>query len=159
MELFNVCRKCQRLATPTVHQRVGTMMKIAAECEFCGFTLLWCSQQHVGFIPAGNIGLSASILFSGALPSKVLQVLRCMWVATITQRTFSNHLASLLFPVVARVWDRQRRDYVIKAEDRGNQLLLEVMDEPALHGIVRSMAPTAPLNWRREPSLTSNLYR
>ena len=63
MELFNVCRRCQRLSTPTVHQRVGTMVKIAAECEFCGFTWLWCSQPHVGSIPAGNIGLSASILF------------------------------------------------------------------------------------------------
>ena len=111
MELFNVCRRCHRLATPTTHQRVGTMVKIAAECEFCGFTWLWCSQPHVGSIPAGNIGLSASILFSGALPSKVLRVLRCMGVATITQRTFSNHQASLLFPAVARVWDRQQRDY------------------------------------------------
>nr|XP_022311415.1 uncharacterized protein LOC111116717 [Crassostrea virginica] len=124
MELFNVCRRCHRLATPTIHQRVGTLVKIAAECEFCGFTWLWCSQPHVGSIPAGNIGLSASILFSGALPSKVLRVLRCMGVATITQRTFSNHQASLLFPAVARVWDRQQRDYVIRAEDRGKPLVI-----------------------------------
>ena len=47
-----------------------------------------------------------------------------MGVATITQRTFSNHQASLLFPAVARVWDRQQRDYVIRAEDRGKPLVI-----------------------------------
>lgn len=103
---------------------VGTMVKIVAECQFCGFSWQWCSQPYLGSIPAGNLGLSAGILFSGALAAKVLRVLQCMGVATITQRTFSSHQSSILFPSVARVWDKHQRDYDRMAEERREPLVL-----------------------------------
>lgn len=101
-----------------------TMVKIVAECQFCGFSWQWCSQPYLSSIPAGNLGLSAGILFSGALAAKVLRVLQCMGVAIITQRTFSSHQSSILFPSVARVWDKHQRDYVRMAEERGKPLVL-----------------------------------
>lgn len=124
MELFSACRRCHRHAVDCVQHLVGTMVKIVAECQFCGFSWQWCSQPYLGSIPAGNLGLSAGILFSGALAAKVLRVLQCMGVATITQRTFSSHQSSILFPSVARVWDKHQRDYVRMAEERGEPLVL-----------------------------------
>lgn len=88
------------------------------------FSWQLCSQPYLGSIPAGNLGLSAGILFSGALAAKVLRVLQCMGVATITQRTFSSHQSSMLFPFVTRVWDKHQRDYVRMAEERGEPLVL-----------------------------------
>lgn len=47
-----------------------------------------------------------------------------MGVATITQRTFSSHQSSILFPSVARVWDKHQRDYDRMAEERREPLVL-----------------------------------
>lgn len=124
MELFSACRRCHRHAVDCVQHLVGTMVKIVAECQFCGFSWQWCSQPYLESIPAGNLGLSAGILFSGALAAKVLRVLQCMGVATITQRTFSSHQSSILFPSVAREWDKHQRDYVRMAEEREEPLVL-----------------------------------
>lgn len=124
MELFSAYRRCHRHALDCVQHLVGTMVKIVAECQFCGFSWQWCSQPYLSSIPAGNLGLSAGILFSGALAAKVLRVLQCMGVATITQRTFSSHQSSILFHSVARVWDKHQRDYVRMAEERGEPLVL-----------------------------------
>lgn len=112
IELFSACRRCHRHAVDCVQHLVGTMVKIVAECQFCGLSWHWCSQPHLGSIPAGNLGLSAGILFSGTLGAKVLRVLQCIGVDTITQRTFSSHQSSILFPSVARVWDKHQGDYV-----------------------------------------------
>ncbi|XP_056000372.1 uncharacterized protein LOC125656629 isoform X1 [Ostrea edulis] len=124
LELFSSCKRCHRHATATVHQVIGTMARISAECEFCGFTWQWSSQPSLGNIPVGNLGLSASILFSGALAAKVLRVLQFMGVATITSRTFYSHQASVLFPVIARVWNRHQETYARQAVERGEPLIV-----------------------------------
>lgn len=124
LELFNTCKRCHRRATASVQQTVGTMVRVGAECEFCGFSWQWSSQPSLGNIPAGNLALSASILFSGALSAKVLRVLQCMGVATITRRTFYSNQASILFPAIARVWNRHQEMYVRQAVDRGEPLVI-----------------------------------
>ena len=45
----------------------------------------------IGNIPAGNILLSASILFSGALPTQAIRILQHINCATIATRTFYDH--------------------------------------------------------------------
>jgi solute carrier family 8 (sodium/calcium exchanger) len=124
LELFNTCKKCNRLATASIQHIIGTMVKIKAECDFCCFTWQWCSQPYLGSIPAGNIGLSASILFSGAIATKVLRVLECMGVATISRRTFTSHQSAILFPAISRVWDKRQREYIARAEERNQPLVI-----------------------------------
>lgn len=118
------CKKCHRHATARIHQVVGTMARINSECEFCGFTWQWSSQTSIGNIPAGNIALSAGILFSGALAAKVFRVLQCMGVATISRRTFYSHQASVLFPAITHVWSRHQEVYVRGASERGKPLVV-----------------------------------
>ncbi|XP_061190833.1 uncharacterized protein LOC133198949 [Saccostrea echinata] len=124
LELFSNCRRCHKYTAASVQQVLGTMVKIAVECEFCGFTWQWSSQPFIGNIPVGNIGLSAAILFSGALVSKVLRVLNCMGVATITRRTFNSLQSAILFPVIARVWDKHQQEYASRALERGDPLVI-----------------------------------
>ncbi|XP_061195124.1 uncharacterized protein LOC133203337 [Saccostrea echinata] len=111
LDLFNTCKIYHRYAKADVQQVIGTMVRIAAECMFCGYSWQWCSQLSIGTIPSGNLALSASILFSGALTAKVLRVLKCMGVAIISTRTFLTHQSSILFPSIARVWDNQQKEW------------------------------------------------
>ncbi|XP_056006794.1 uncharacterized protein LOC125658626 [Ostrea edulis] len=109
LELLNTCKRCNIFATASIQQVVGMMVKIAVECEFCSFKWQWCSQPYIGSIPAGNIGLSSSIIFSVALTTKVLRVLQCMGVATISSRTFATHQS---IPAIPHVWDKNQQDYL-----------------------------------------------
>lgn len=61
----------------------------------------------MGNIPAGNILLSASILFAGALPSKVIRVLTSCGVQTISLTTFFRHQKKFLLKTVSNVWFRK----------------------------------------------------
>lgn len=58
--------------------------------------------------PAGNILLSAAILFSGALPTKVLRVFRDMGCATIAERTFFEHQTKYLHLAISAVWEKHQ---------------------------------------------------
>lgn len=100
------------------------MVRVGAECEFCGFSWQWSSQPSLRNITAGNLAYSAGILFSGALSAKGLRVLQCMGVATISRRTLYSHQASILFPAIAGVGNRHQEMYVRQAVDRGDPLVI-----------------------------------
>ena len=104
MSLFKRCRNCGCEATG-VTRVIGTFVTITQECSSCSFTFKWNSQPVVKNIPAGNILLSAAILFSGALPAKVLRVLKIYGCATITSRTYFSHQNRFLLPSVFSVWN------------------------------------------------------
>ena len=48
----------------------------------------YLSQPYVGTIPAGNIMISAAILYTGLMPEMVLRVLSSLNCATIKRMTF-----------------------------------------------------------------------
>lgn len=158
------CLSCWSCSTPArdvidVPQPVRTMVRVGAECEFCGFSWQWSSQPSLRNITAGNLAYSAGILFSGALSAKGLRVLQCMGVATISRRTFYSHQASILFPAIAGVWNRHREMYVRQAVDRGDPLVIGGdgrADSPDLEeGIVIDIQLVQVLhNWSKWTFLT-----
>ena len=48
-----------------IHKVRGTMVVIRIVCENCGHSTHWNSQPYIRSMPAGNILLSAGILFAG----------------------------------------------------------------------------------------------
>ena len=68
--------------------------------------------------------LSASILFSGASPTKVLRLLKFLSIPTITIRTFFRHQRQLLMPAVLAVWRRERITLIGQAQKRHVPLVL-----------------------------------
>ncbi|KAJ4922147.1 hypothetical protein JOQ06_012506, partial [Pogonophryne albipinna] len=80
----------------------------------------WQSQPYIGPYPAGNILLSASLLFAGATATTCLRVLTHMNIASISGRTFFRHQSSILQPAVQRVWKKEQRELfaVLMTEDR-----------------------------------------
>lgn len=68
-QLFEECRQCNSYCTVSLTVR-GTLVKVSAEC-LLGHVTTWQSQPEVSGFAAGNILLSAAILFNGAAPTKV----------------------------------------------------------------------------------------
>ena len=92
----------------TFHKVLGTLLIIHLTCENCGQVTPWKSQPFLGVRPAGNILLSASILFAGASATKTLRVLSHMGVATFSTRSFFHHQKDILCPAVKQVWQIQK---------------------------------------------------
>lgn len=76
MELFDKCEKCGKGGT-FVKKVIGTFIHLKQTCNNCNHMREWDSQPFIKNIPAGNILLSASILFGGGLPSKVICIHMC----------------------------------------------------------------------------------
>ena len=99
LSLFRSCNKCGHLCTDITKHTIGTFLRLKRYCKACDDTVTWDSQTFIRNAPAGNILLSSSILFSGALPTKVLRVLPNLGCASITKRTYFNHLSSACYTV------------------------------------------------------------
>ncbi|KAL5011915.1 hypothetical protein ScPMuIL_010466 [Solemya velum] len=124
LELFTVCSSCSGATNGSIKQILGTMVKIETECGFCRTIRKWDSQPMVGSIPAGNLALSAGILFTGSISAKALRMLEFMRVCHTSKATFILHQRNILYPAVERVWQNHQRKYVEKAKRSGKTLAL-----------------------------------
>jgi len=113
LSLFKNCKSCGSTKTSIHTHTVGTLVTIKQECSICLNRFEWNSQPILKHGPAGNILLSASILFSGSLPTKVLRLLNIFGCATISRNTYFRHQESLLQPCIVSVWI-ERQNSVFK---------------------------------------------
>ena len=73
LSLFTTCPQCGLVTEPTTYT-IGTFVGVLQECIACNNKRQWASQPISNGTPLGNLLLSASILFAGALPTKTLRV-------------------------------------------------------------------------------------
>ena len=75
-ELFENCPIC-RAVCEIQHSTKGSLLNLTQSCSnrSCLYVRCWNSQPFVKNIPAGNILLSAAILFNGASYVKTLKVI------------------------------------------------------------------------------------
>ena len=100
LELFKQCTSCHNDCIGEVAYQKGTFVAVKQLCSHCGHEHTWTSQPHIKDTPAGNILLSAAILFSGATSGKIFHLLSHMRVACISDRTFYYHQSQYLHPAV-----------------------------------------------------------
>ena len=124
LSLFRSCNKCGHLCTDITKHTIGTFLRLKRYCKACDDTVTWDSQTFIRNTPAGNILLSSSILFSGALPTKVLRVLTNLGCASITKRTYFNHQRYYLQPAILSVWSKQQKDLLVEASINKRALIL-----------------------------------
>ena len=91
MELFTHCSVCHNTCTGEVAYNQRTYISVKQYCSHRVHQRLWSSQPRIKDTPAGNILLSAAVLFSGATSGKILRVLNHMKVACFTECTFYYH--------------------------------------------------------------------
>ncbi|KAF3860459.1 hypothetical protein F7725_000714 [Dissostichus mawsoni] len=100
MSLFTHCPMCKENSPGRLRRTMGTFVEIDQNCKHCGFQRSWQNQPFIDKTPAGNLLLSAGILFAGTSPTKVLRVLKSINCYTITTRTFLNHQKKFLQPAI-----------------------------------------------------------
>ncbi len=120
------CPSCCLPELTWVEKLPRAMLVLEATCKSCAHHLVWHSQPLVGDTPAGNILLSASILFAGATPGKVLRVLTHLGLASISRRTFSRHQKHILVPSVTKVWDEHQARVFAELREEGRPLILGI---------------------------------
>ena len=112
--LFSSCPLCTATCTVVFStdqkKKFGTAVAVYQQCcELdCGFSRTWHSQPFIGRSPAGNLLLSAAILFSGSHFSKAQQLFSHMKIPCISRSTFDNHQNKFLFPTVLNFWESER---------------------------------------------------
>ena len=113
------CPDCGNIVTNSC-RKWGTLLIVTFTCVACNAVNTWYSQPFMGNIPAGNILLSAAILFSGNLPTKSLRMLRQITIAVPTDRTFFRHQRECLHICIEEFWSHQQaRNYsMIESENR-----------------------------------------
>ena len=126
MELFTVCIKCFSADCAVTTTQSGTFLLVKQRCLSCNHIRVWNSQPLFGThgTAAGNLLLSASILFSGASSTQVLRVLEFMSIPTISSRTFFRHQSLYLLPSISRLWNQHRIMLIGADQGRGSPLNL-----------------------------------
>lgn len=95
-------------------------------------------------VPAGNLVLSAAILVSGCMPTKVLRMLGMIGVATIHCSTFFRHQHNQLQPAVLNTWDVEQSGTIKTLKEMGGDLVLAAdgRSDAALPAEAHCLSPT-----------------
>ena len=75
-------------------------------------------------VPAGNILLSAAILFSRSLPTKVLRLLTIYGCASISKTTYFRHQEHLLQPCIFSAWKEHQNELFQELHHENRPLVL-----------------------------------
>ena len=92
MLLLSSCFICKSKFVTVEKLMVGSLLRIKQVCSQCGNIFEWCSQPYIGKVPAGNILISAAILYTGCLPAKALRMFKTLNCASINLFSVSKHL-------------------------------------------------------------------
>ena len=103
MLLFAVCRHCGCRTVDVQKVIIGSFLRIKQLCLSCNQKFVWDSQPMIKKIPAGNIRLSAAILYAGVMPTKVILVLNFLKCETISTDTYFRRQRDYLQPTVSTV--------------------------------------------------------
>ena len=101
--LFTICRNCLSKSVEVKKMVNGSLLSVTQSCSRCHYSWVWDSQPMIGNIPAGNISLSAAILFAGALPTKALRIFNMLHCCCISPATFFRHQRQYLQPTISAI--------------------------------------------------------
>ena len=122
--LFSVCRNYLSKAVDIKRTTQGSLLRIKQTCLRCNYRWEWDSQPMCGSIPAGNISLSAAILYAGALPTKALRIFQFLKCCSISARTFFRHQGDYLWPAISTVWNSEQQALLTSLREKNTNLNL-----------------------------------
>ena len=123
LSLFATCTNCGWLKTSTSLATAGSFLQVRLHYSHCDTRYTWKSQPHINGVQAGNILMSASILFSGALPTRSLHLFQFLNCASISLPTFFSHQKQFLIPAVD-VWKAQQESMLTALQVEEKALVL-----------------------------------
>lgn len=112
MQLFEFCPLCSEPATAEVSTVVGTLIHVTQKCTICSYARVWRSQPYIKKIPAGNLLLSAAILYFGSMISQTLRMLKILKVQCFSRQTYHKHQKNYLIPAVINMWKEEQEQLI-----------------------------------------------
>ncbi len=110
LKLFKICPECK--VNCKVEKKVpkcfGSQISIVQECTLCAYSRTWYTQPKLESMWAGNIMLSAGILFAGGSPAVSLQMMNHMNLRCISYSTFMDHQRKYLQPAIVKQYQEQQ---------------------------------------------------
>ena len=119
LSLFQSCPACHEQTNPVVSQILGTYIAVRQKC-ICGHEKRWDSQPKVGPSPAGNILLSAAVLFSGCSPTKAFRIFSFLNLLVMHIQTYWSYQKDFLWPAIENIW-RTTRDIALRSLRENNE--------------------------------------
>ena len=110
--LFGACIFCEHSTTSLTKAVLGSFLRITQTCKKCLKKRLWESQPYIGKTPAGNLLVSAAILFVGALPAQALRMFNVLNCCTIGRKTYFRHQRFFLQPAIHFIWTNQQQGLI-----------------------------------------------
>ena len=110
MKLFAVCPNCTEPGTAEVTEVIGTQIYVTQKCPTCKFVCQWKSQPNIRRILAGNLLLSAAILYLGSMISQTLRIFKILKVECFSWQTFHKHQNNYLIPFVIKLWKEEKTE-------------------------------------------------
>ena len=124
LSLFKHCPRCHLPVSVKEKTVIGTFVRVQQSCQYCFYQHKWDSQPFVREIPLGNLILSSSILFSGAVPEQALRIFSYMHCATITSRAYYSHQQSFLLPAIHSTWSGYQFNLLQQLQALGKPLMI-----------------------------------
>lgn len=124
LSLFKQCPMCLTESEQSISVN-GTAITVRQDCQsvFCGYKRTWSSQPSIGNVKAGNITLSAALLFAGLSPSKALRFLNHMNVQNISYDTYMKHQSKYLVPAVNDVMTKEHEEIVEEIKKKNGEII------------------------------------
>ena len=146
MQLFEFCPLCTEPSTSEISNVVGTLIHVTQKCLSCSYVRVWRSQPYIKKIPAGNLLLSAAILYSGSMISQTLRMLKILKVQCFSRQTYHKHQKNYLIPVVIKMWKEEQEKLVERVRNLGGGVVLLGMVDLTAQVTVLSMGHLQSLN-------------
>ncbi|XP_064467677.1 uncharacterized protein LOC135378562 [Ornithodoros turicata] len=119
-ELFQTCKVCLQRCNPTFTCK-GTLLRVECSCND-GHNYVWESQPYIANKPAGNLLLSAAILFSGSSPVSTLRMLELMNMKVFCRHTYFNYQRGYLLPAIEQVWTNHQAQLMTEIQGKESSL-------------------------------------
>ncbi|KAG7513654.1 hypothetical protein JOB18_013274 [Solea senegalensis] len=105
LELFKSCPICSSVCTVQSYTK-GTFISVTQKCLYptCLYTRQWKSQPLLGSTPAGNLHLSAAVVYTGSSFVQTKRVLNSMHLRTFSRKMHQNHVDNYILPSVLHRW-------------------------------------------------------
>ena len=119
VSLLSKCPSCGGTVIDCEEHTVGSLLSVNLHC-INGHKTTWRSQPLIRNVPAGNLLLAASTLFSGNTYERISQVASFLNLEFIGKTTFYGFQNQYLFPVVDKAWREEKEAVIDEAEKVGN---------------------------------------
>ncbi|XP_046862463.1 LOW QUALITY PROTEIN: THAP domain-containing protein 5-like, partial [Xenia sp. Carnegie-2017] len=119
ISLLSKCLSCGETLIECEENTVGSLLSFNLFC-INGHHTTWTSQPLIRNVPAGNLLLAASTLFSGNTYERISQFASFMNLEFIGKTSFYSLQKQYLFPVVDKAWKEEKSAVIAKAKKSGS---------------------------------------